>query len=108
MLSFPRALSGKESAGSAGDPRDAGSVPGLGRSPGGGNGNPLQYSCLGNPMDRGAQQGTVHGVAKESDMTERLKQETVSPVPWNLRRHSLKRGFCGWKRGETLDKTKFL
>ena len=47
---------------------DAGLTPGLGRSPGEGNGNPLQYSCLGNPMDRGAWRATVHGVAKESDM----------------------------------------
>ena len=46
---------------------DAGSIPGSGRSPGGGNGNPLQYSCLGNPMDRGALQARVHGVAKEWD-----------------------------------------
>ena len=47
---------------------DTGSFPGLERSPGEGNGNPLQYSCLGNPMDRGAWQAvTVHGVAKESD-----------------------------------------
>ena len=44
--------------------RDAGSIPGLGRSPGGRNGNPLQYSCLENPMDRGAWQSTVHRVAK--------------------------------------------
>ena len=43
---------------------------GLGKSPGGGNGNPLQYSCLENPMDRGAWQATVHGVTKELDMTE--------------------------------------
>ena len=50
----------------AGDP---GSIPGSGRSSGEGNGNPLQYSCLENPMDRGAQQATVHGVA-ESDTTE--------------------------------------
>ena len=48
---------------------DLGSVPGSGRSPGGGNGNPLQYFCLGNPMDRGAWQATVHGVSKESGMT---------------------------------------
>jgi len=41
-------------------PRDAGSIPGSGRSPGEGNGNPLQYSCLGNPMDRGAWWATVH------------------------------------------------
>ena len=44
-------------------------IPGLGRAPGGGNGNPLQYSCLGNPMGRGAWWATVHGVAKESNMT---------------------------------------
>ena len=46
------------------DAGDAGSIPGWGRSPGEGNDNPLQYSCLGNPMDRGAWQVTVHGVAK--------------------------------------------
>ena len=50
-----------ESACSAGD---LGLMPGLGRSPGDGNGNPLQYSCLENPMDGGAWQATVHGVAK--------------------------------------------
>ena len=44
----------------------------LGRSPVEGNGNPLQYYCLGNPMDKGAWWAKVHGVAKESDMTERL------------------------------------
>ena len=44
----------------AGDVRDVGSIPGLGRSPGGGNNNPLQYSCLKNPMDRGAWWTTVH------------------------------------------------
>ena len=43
---------------------DTGSIPGLGRSPGGENGNPLQYSCLGNPIDRGALWATVHGVAQ--------------------------------------------
>ena len=52
-----------------GDVRDAGSILGAGRSPGEGNGNPLQYSCLGNPIDRGAWWATVHGVAKESDTT---------------------------------------
>ena len=46
------------------DIREAGSVPGSGRCPGGGHGNPLQYSCLQNPMDRGAWRATVHGVAK--------------------------------------------
>ena len=48
----------------AADPDDTGSIPGLGTSPGGGNGNPVQYSCLENSMDRGAWHATVHGVAK--------------------------------------------
>jgi len=48
----------------AGNTGDKGLIPGSGRSPGGGNGNPLQYSCLENPMDRRAWQATVHGVAK--------------------------------------------
>ena len=48
---------------------DLGSVPGSGRSPGEGNDKPLQYSCLGNPTDRGAWQATVRGVTKELDMT---------------------------------------
>jgi len=54
----------KNSPVSAGDTRDAGSIPGLERSPGGGNGNPLQYSCREDSMDRGAWQATVRGVAK--------------------------------------------
>ena len=48
---------------------EVGSIPGSGRSPGEGNGNPIQYSCLGNPMDTGAWWATVHGVTKESDTT---------------------------------------
>ena len=48
---------------------EVGSIPGLERSPGEGNGNPLQHSCLGNPMDREAWQATVHGVTKELDTT---------------------------------------
>ena len=51
---------------------DTGLIPGLGRCPGEGNGNPLQYSCLGNPMDRPTWQGTVHGISKQLDMTEQL------------------------------------
>ena len=73
---LPRWLSGKESACSAGD---VGSIPGLRRSPGGRNGNPLQYSCLENPMDRGAWWATVRGVMKNqmwlSDWTTTNIQE---------------------------------
>ena len=58
---FPSHLVRKESACSEGDP---GSIPGLGGSPGEGNGNPLQYSCLENPMDRGTLWAAVHGVTK--------------------------------------------
>ena len=61
-LGLPWWLSGKERA--CQNAGDASSVSGLGRSPGRGNGNPLQYSCLGNPMDRGGLRATVHGVAK--------------------------------------------
>ena len=61
--------SGKELSASAGDVGDVGSIPGSGRSPGEGNGNSLQYSCLGNPTGRGAWWATVRGVAK-SDMTD--------------------------------------
>ena len=57
---------------SAGDIRDVGSIPGLGRSPGAGHGNPLQYSCLENPMDRGAWRATVHRVAKSRTRLKRL------------------------------------
>ena len=64
-----RGLDGKECACNVGDP---GSIPGLGRSPGRGHGNPLQYSCLENPMDRGAWKATVHGIAKDLDTTEWL------------------------------------
>ena len=62
---------GKESACNAGDTGDEGSIPGSGRSPGGGHGNPLQYSCLENPMDRGAWGSTVHGVAESRTLTEK-------------------------------------
>ena len=66
MIEFPSGSGSKEPAHNAGEP---GSIPGPGRSPGEGNGNPLQYSCLENPMGRGAWRATVHEIA-ESDMTE--------------------------------------
>ena len=60
----------------AGDSGDVGSIPGSGRSPGIGDGNPPQHSCLENSMDRGDWQATVKGVAKESDTTEQLSART--------------------------------
>ena len=66
FMRFPDGSDGKESAFSVGD---LGSIPRLRRSPGEGNGNPFQYSCLENPMDGGAWQVTYHGV-EEPDMTE--------------------------------------
>ena len=61
---LPWWLSGKESAANAGDLRDAGLIPGSERCPGGGRDNPLQYSCLENPTDRGAWQALVHSVTQ--------------------------------------------
>ena len=60
-VGFPGGSDGKEYGCNMGDP---GSIPGSGRSPGEGHGNPLQHSCLENPMDRGAWQAAVHGVTK--------------------------------------------
>ena len=73
---FPCSSVGKESACNAGD---LGSIPESGRSRGEGNGNPLQYSCLGNPRDRGACRATVHGIA-ESDTTERLNTQAKNTI----------------------------
>ena len=73
----------------AGDERDAGSVPGLGRSPGGGHGNPLQDSCLENPVDRGTWRATVHRVAQSRTLLKRLSTHTLirsSPEASNLSR----------------------
>ena len=67
---LPQWLSDKESACSAAAVEDTVLIPGSGRSPGGWHGNPLQYSCLENPMDREAWQVAVHGVAKSLDTTE--------------------------------------
>ena len=66
FIGFPGGAVVKNSPASVGDARDAGSIPGWGRAPGGGNGNPLQYSCLRNPMDRGAWRATVHGGSQKS------------------------------------------
>ena len=68
---FPGSSVVKNLPANAGDTRDVRSIPGLGRSPGVGNGNLLQDSCLENSMDRAAWQATVHGVTNASEMTER-------------------------------------
>ena len=75
---LPQWPSGRESACQCRRCRRWGFYPGSGRSPGEGNGSPLQYSCLENPMDRGAWWATVHGVAKESDTPSQLNNNNNS------------------------------
>ena len=71
---FPGGSDGKDSAYNAGDP---GLILGWGRSPGEGNGNPLQYSCLENPMDRGAWGATVHGVTESQTRLSDLQSKKL-------------------------------
>ena len=75
-IGLPWWLSGKESTWSAGSTGNTGSILGLGRSPGGGHGNPLQYSCLENLTDRGAWQATIHRVAKSQTWLKWLSRHT--------------------------------
>ena len=75
---IPWWLSSKESICNAGDTGDSSSIPGLGRSPGGGHGNPLQYSCLENPIDRAAKQAPVHGVTKSCTQLKQLSTDACS------------------------------
>ena len=95
---FPGGSDGKESACNMGD---LGSIPGSGRFPGGGRGNPLQSSCLETPMERGAWRATVHGV-KESDTTEQLSTGVRArwglgdPVLRNLKSWSWRQAEQGW------------
>ena len=70
MIGSPGSAVVKNPPTNGGDTRDVSSISGLGRFPGGGHGNPLQYSCLENYMDREAWQAAVHRVSKESDKTE--------------------------------------
>ena len=62
----------------AGDLRDAGSIPGLGKFPGGEHDSPLQYSCLENLMDRGARRATVHGIAKSQTRLKRVSMHHLN------------------------------
>ena len=71
MWGFPGALLVKNPPANEGDIKNTGSIPWSGRSPGGGHSNPLQYSCLENPMDRGGWWATIHTLAQELDMTEK-------------------------------------
>ena len=68
---------------------DVGSIPGSERSPGEGNSNPLHYSCLGNPMDRGAWWATVHVVSKELDTIERLNNNNCMFTIYKINRHEI-------------------
>ena len=87
---FPGGSDSKESAYNA---RDTGLIPVLERSPGEGTGNPLQYSCLENPLGGGAWWVTVHEVAKESDMAEQL----------SMHAHTMERELKLWDEGQMTD-----
>ena len=81
---------------------DTGLIPGWGRSPGGGNGNPVQYSCLENSMDRGVWQSIVHGFAKESDTTENTYRCTVYTEAHLFTLNSIKPGNWSLKTEDPL------
>ena len=93
--SVSRWLRGEESTCQAGDALDMGSISGSGRSSGGGNGNPLEYSCLGNPMDRGAWLATKS--RKESDTTEWLNgHHMVAIGEWTVERQEWRKRQVEW------------
>ena len=83
LWAFQVVLVVRNLAANAGDIRDEGSIPGLGRSPGGGHGSPLQYSCLENPMDRGAWWATVHRVAKSRTWLKWLSTACGYGINWS-------------------------
>ena len=76
-MGSPQWLSGKESISNSGVAEDVGSIPGLRRSPEEGNGYPLQYSCLENPMDRGTWRATVYAVAKLLDIVTKQQKQFI-------------------------------
>ena len=95
---FPVGSVVKNLPANAGDTEDWGLIPGFGRIPGEGNGNPLQYFCLENPTDRGAWQATVHGVTKESgqdSMTKQQQQYELFPLHFLCLNSSLTKNIFG-------------
>ena len=88
----------KNLSANVGDSGDVSSIPRSGRSPGGGNGNPLQYSCLENPMDRGAWWAIVHGFAKSQTHTHRLQLNVESVTLFT----SFRKGRTGSIRKEVF------
>ena len=84
MTGFPGVLMVKNPPANAGDIGDMGSIPGLGTSPGGGHGDPLQYSCLENPMDRGAWWAIVHGVTNIQKQLKQLSTHACSGMTETL------------------------
>ena len=97
---FQEALGVRNLPANAGDIKDTGSIPGLGRSLGGGHGKSLQYSCLENPRDRGTWWATVHGVTKSQRQlnnlayTHDLQRFLPSPWPWNTRQFDSQQRHC--------------
>ena len=89
-LGFPLWFSGKEFTCNVGVTGDTGSIPGLGRSPGGGQGNPLQHSCLENTMDRGTWQATIHRVSRSQTWLKWLSTHACDP------HHKLEEFILGW------------
>ena len=77
---------------------DMTSIPRLGRSPGVGNGNPLQYSCLGNPMDRGAWWATAHGVSKESNTPSQLNNNNSNDIYTDVQGQNMEAFWSNFKK----------
>ena len=93
-MGLPSGSDGEESASNAGDP---GSVSGWGRSPGGGNGNPLQHSCLENSTDRGAWWATTHGITESQTQLQGLGTPTFPELSRRCKkppRHQMEDGNC--------------
>ena len=97
-LAYPVVLVVKNPPASAGDVRDTGLIPGSGRFPGGGHGKPLQYSCLGNSMDKGAWQATVHRVTKSQTWLKRLSMHACTRTGITVSGNGHDLSGRGWSR----------